>query len=85
VTDEIDNYRTVLRDAEGRLEGLHGIEDRPLWPRDGITLHTANPEGRATMKRAVESLPRRLAVEVEDVTVGSKPRYIVRPLQENQS
>jgi hypothetical protein len=37
------------------------------------------------MKRAVESLPRRPAVEVEDLTVGSKPRYIVRPLQENQS
>lgn len=67
------------------LEELHGTEDRPLWPRDGITLHTANPEGRATMKRAIESLPRRLAVEVEDVTAGSKPRYIVRPVEEAES
>ena len=60
------------------LEELHGVEDRPLWPRDGITLHTANPEGRDRMKRAIESLPGRLPVEVEDVTTGSKPKYLVR-------
>jgi hypothetical protein len=64
------------------LEELHGVEGRPLWPRDGITLHTANPEGRATMKRAIESLPRRLAVEVDDVTTGSQPKYVVRPAGE---
>ncbi len=64
------------------LEELHGTEDRPLWPRDGITLHTANPEGRAMMKRAIETLPRRLPVEVEDVTTGSQPKYIVRPSEE---
>jgi hypothetical protein len=64
------------------LEELHGTEDRPLWPRDGITLHTANPEGRNTMKRAIESVPRRLPVEVEDVTTGSKPKYLIRLTEE---
>jgi hypothetical protein len=67
------------------LEELHGIEDRPLWPRDGITLHTANPDARDSMRRALESLPQRLPVEVEDVTVGSKPRYIVRANQKDRS
>ncbi len=60
------------------LEELHGAEDRPMWPRDGITLHTANPEGRDRMKRAIETLPGRLPVAVEDVSTGSQPKYIVR-------
>jgi hypothetical protein len=67
------------------LEELHGTEDRPLWPRDGITFHTANPEGRNTMRRAIESLPRRLPVEVEDVTTGSKPKYLIRLTEEADS
>src|SRR5687768_5286144 len=29
------------------------LHDRRLWPRDGITLHTANPSGRDTMARAI--------------------------------
>ncbi len=59
------------------LEELHGVENRPLWPRDGITIHTANPNERATMKRAIETLPGRLDVEVEDITGGSQPKYVV--------
>jgi hypothetical protein len=67
------------------LEELHGVEDRPLWPQDGITLHTANPEGRDAMKRAIENLPRNLPVEVEDVTTGSKPKYLIRVLDRPES
>jgi hypothetical protein len=64
------------------LEELHGIEDRPLWPRDGITIHTANSNGRDRMRRAIETLPGRLAVEVEDVTDSSKPRYLIRLVEQ---
>jgi len=64
------------------LEELHGVEDRPLWPRDGITIHTANPSGRSTMKRAIETLPRKLPVEVEDVSTGSQPKYLVRLVEQ---
>jgi hypothetical protein len=64
------------------LEELHGAEGRPLWPRDGITLHTANPEGRDRMKRAIKTLPDRLPVTVEDVSVGSRPKYVVRVTEE---
>ena len=29
------------------------IHDRPLWPEEGITLHTANAVGRDSMARAI--------------------------------
>jgi len=67
------------------LEEIHGIEDRPLWPRDGVTIHTANPTGRATMKRAIETLPRKLPVKVEDVSTGSQPKYLVRLVEATES
>ncbi|MGA7436097.1 MAG: cyclic-phosphate processing receiver domain-containing protein [Solirubrobacterales bacterium] len=67
------------------LEELHGVEDRPLWPRDGITIHTANPEGRDTMKRAIKSLPGRLPVEVEEVSLGSRPKYLVRVIEPSEA
>ena len=34
---------------------LHG---RLLWPHDGITLHTANPDARDQMTRAIERYAR---------------------------
>ena len=30
------------------------LQGRLLWPRDGITIHTANPEARDQMTRAIE-------------------------------
>jgi hypothetical protein len=31
------------------------VHDRPLWPEEGITLHTANPYGRNAMARAIKA------------------------------
>lgn len=30
------------------------IASRDLWPRDGITIHSANPDGRDQMARTIE-------------------------------
>lgn len=51
------------------------IEGRLLWPRDGITLHTANPWGRDTMRKAIHrDAGRRLRV-VESRTRGGQPMF----------
>jgi hypothetical protein len=31
------------------------VHDRPLWPEEGIKLHTANPYGREAMARAIRA------------------------------
>ena len=67
------------------LEEQHGAEGRPLWPENGINLHTANSSARDRMMQAIENLPRNLPVEVEDVTTGSKPKYLVRVLDQPHS
>jgi hypothetical protein len=67
------------------LEEQHGAEGRPLWPPNGINLHTANSSARDRMMQAIENLPRNLPVEVEDVTTGSQPKYLVRVLDEPKS
>jgi hypothetical protein len=46
------------------LEEQHGAEGRPMWPKDGIHLHTANSAARDRMKQAIESLDRKLPVTV---------------------
>ena len=46
---------------------------RPLWPRDGITLHTANPGGRDAMAHTIE---RYATGQIHrDITSGGKPRF----------
>jgi hypothetical protein len=48
------------------------VNDRSLWPRDGIVLHTANPAGRDTMALTVQRYAgRRLRVRLA-VTPGGK-------------
>jgi len=42
---------------------------RCLWPRDGITLHTANPYGRDAMRRTIL----RYAAQVHSVTESLSP------------
>src|SRR5207237_1022034 len=39
---------------------------RDLWPRDGITLHTANPAGRNAMTRAIRADARRAGLEIRE-------------------
>lgn len=55
------------------------VYDRPLWPRDGITLHTANPPGREAMARAIRTDAGRRFLVVESHTPGNKPVFKVEP------
>ena len=48
---------------------------RFLWPRDGITLHTANPYGRDTMARAIHADAGRRCEVIEGRTAGGKPIF----------
>ena len=60
------------------LDEQHGTEGRWLWPRDGITLHTANSQGRDQMRRAIRTASRRHKVDVsESLTKSGKPRFLV--------
>ncbi len=60
------------------LEELHFSEGRPLWPRDGICLHTSNSSARDGMRRAIENLPE--SVEVEPSLNGrGQPRFRINP------
>lgn len=52
-----------------------GVFDRRLWPREGITLHTANPYGRDAMARAIKADAGRRMRVTESRTPGGKPRF----------
>jgi hypothetical protein len=41
-------------DVVDRIAEHQVIEGRDLWPRDGITIHSANPAGRDQMARTIE-------------------------------
>jgi hypothetical protein len=61
------------------LDEQHGVAGRDLWPRGGITLHTANPGGREAMARAIESIERRHGLVVKkSFTAGNKPRFEIQ-------
>lgn len=89
-TELLDTGRVVelsldhdLGDDEGAGRGIHVVDwlaaqqeehRRILWPRDGITIHSANPTGRDAMVRAIENYAGK-AVEVRrSLTPGGKPR-----------
>ena len=73
-----------LGDDEGAGKGLHVVDyiaeqqvvaGRDLWPRDGITIHSANASGRDQMARAVERCAAELHVVRRTMTSGGKPRF----------
>ena len=51
------------------------VHGRRLWPRDGITLHTANPAGRETMARAIRRYAGKAMAVEESITPGGKPQF----------
>ena len=51
------------------------VFDRTLWPRCGITLHTANAVGRESMARAILADAGRRFRVVETKTPGNKPMF----------
>ena len=60
------------------LEEQHFVVNNPLWPRDGIVLHTANSNGRERMSICFDALKRNPDLEVrEERTPGGKPRFFV--------
>lgn len=51
------------------------VDDWNLWPRDGITLHTANPYGRDAMARSIHRYAGKVSTVEESLTAGGKPRF----------
>jgi hypothetical protein len=74
--DENAGLGVHVVDFLAKQQELHA---RDLWPRDGITLHTANPYGRDAMARSIRHYAELAGVELEeDRTPGGKPRFIRR-------
>jgi hypothetical protein len=51
------------------------IAGRDLWPRDGITIHSANPAGRDQMARTIERYAGELHRVHRTATASGKPRF----------
>jgi hypothetical protein len=73
-----------LGDDEVAGKGLHVvdriaerqmIDGRDLWPRDGITLHSANPAGVRQMAQAIERYAGVLHRVHRTMTPSGKPRF----------
>jgi hypothetical protein len=56
------------------LEEQQEVHGRSLWPRDGISVHTANAAGREQM---ADTIRRRAAqhFDVEETRPGGQPRF----------
>ncbi len=51
------------------------VDGQDLWPRDGITLHTANAAGRDQMARAIERYAGQLHTVHRRPTANGQPRF----------
>lgn len=65
---DVVDYLIEQQESEGRV----------LWPRDGITLHTANPVGRDTMARAIERYAGKTREVMATITRGGHRRFTFR-------
>lgn len=62
------------------LDERQGVAGEALWPREGITIHSANSSGRDRMTRAIESLPQRHeGLEVESSLTSKGKRHFDFP------
>jgi hypothetical protein len=69
------------------LENQEAIGGASLWPRDGITIHTANSDSRDKMKQAIETIPRRhphLRVREAEGRPASQPKYFIEPVEDEE-
>jgi hypothetical protein len=57
---------------------MHG---HVLWPREGITIHTANPAGRDSIARAIENYAGKRFEVRRLLAPGGKPRFTFSPLE----
>ena len=55
----------------------NAVHDRTLWPRDGLSIHSANASSRDVMAQAVRTQATRF-VEVEESNPGGQPRFKFR-------
>jgi hypothetical protein len=62
---DVVDYLAEQQEVHGRL----------LWPREGITLHTANPAGRDQMARAIHRYGGRYLRMVESLTPSGHRRF----------
>ena len=63
------------------LEEREAMGTQALWPRDGITIHTANTSSREKMRQAIETIPRRhphLTVREDKDRPASQPHFVIR-------
>ena len=69
------------------LENQEAIGGVSLWPRDGITIHTANSDSRDKMRHAIETLPRRhphLKVREAEGRPASQPKFFIEHVEEEE-
>jgi hypothetical protein len=66
------------------LDEQQGVAGRSLWPRDGVTLHTANSGGRDQMERAIVACAGRHFRVVKTYVRGSQPRFTFEPSGSDQ-
>jgi hypothetical protein len=73
-----------LGDDDAAGKGVHVVDHiaeqqitagRDLWPRDGITIHSANPAGVSQMTRGIEHYASQLHRAHRTVTRSGKPRF----------
>jgi hypothetical protein len=62
---EVIDWLAEQQEAHGRI----------LWPRDGITIHSANPSGRDAMGRSIERYAGKVLQVHRSLTPSGKPRF----------
>ena len=65
------------------LEDNQGEVGKYLWPKDKLTIHSANIGARDRMTLALESLPRKFGIDVETTNKGSKRSFQFSPPEES--
>lgn len=48
------------------------MEERGIWPRDGVHVHSMNPSGAARMRQALAGIKRRAHHEQPNATTGAE-------------
>jgi hypothetical protein len=51
------------------------VYGKDFWPRDGISLHTANPAGRDTMAKTIRRYAERAGYRVHESRAGGQPHF----------
>ena len=73
-----------LGDDDVAGKGVHVVDHiaeqqvvarRDLWPRDGITIHSANAAGRDQMARTIERYASEMHVVKRTLSATGKPRF----------